>query len=152
MFSADSLSCFGFCQIWSRGTGVKKPFFDERYAGSDLKERTGRDDYLRGATRCFDGDECVKSHLRRVPMHPLFSIFLDFAGLQRHGDRKGTWRDYPRKGQRSVSFDNEGMLPANQKMSNIFLQSGQYIDIAHKKAVYCPLNFGSGGGLMFYSR
>ena len=89
MFSADSLSCFGFAKFGLGATGVKKPFFDERYAGSDLKERTGRDDYLRGATRCFDGDECVKSHLRKVPMHPLFSIFSGLCGLQRHGDRKG---------------------------------------------------------------
>jgi len=42
------------------------------------------------------------------------------------------------------------MLSANQEMSNIFLQNGQNIDIADKKAAYGLLNFGSWLGLAFY--
>jgi hypothetical protein len=44
------------------------------------------------------------------------------------------------------------MLSANQEMSNIFLQRGQNIDIAHKKSRLRPLNFGSWHGLAFYLR
>jgi hypothetical protein len=37
------------------------------------------------------------------------------------------------------SLTTEKMLSANRKMSNIFLQRGQNIDITHKKAGYGPL-------------
>jgi hypothetical protein len=46
----------------------------------------------------------------------------------------------------------EKMLSANRKMSNIFLQRGQNIDIAHKKAVPAVSNFGSLRGLTVYLR
>jgi hypothetical protein len=39
----------------------------------------------------------------------------------------------------------EKMLSANHEMSNIFLQRGQNIDIAHKKAVYGLLTLEAGG-------
>jgi hypothetical protein len=44
------------------------------------------------------------------------------------------------------------MLSANGEMSNIFLQSGQNIDIAHKKPLKNRSNFGTGEGLTVYLR
>jgi hypothetical protein len=44
------------------------------------------------------------------------------------------------------------MLSANREMSNIFLQRGQNIDIAHKKGARGGCNFGSGRGLAVYLR
>jgi hypothetical protein len=42
-----------------------------------------------------------------------------------------------RKGSEGIKrpLTTEKMLSANREMSNIFLQRGQNIDIAHKKAV-----------------
>jgi len=42
------------------------------------------------------------------------------------------------------------MLSANSEMSNIFLQKGQNIDIADKKPVSPPSNFGRLGRLTVY--
>jgi hypothetical protein len=42
------------------------------------------------------------------------------------------------------------MLSAIPELSNIFLQNGQNIDIAHKNASPTAVNFGSGRGLAFY--
>jgi hypothetical protein len=44
------------------------------------------------------------------------------------------------------------MLSANREMSNIFLQRGQNIDIADKKALLRAANFGSWRGLTVYLR
>lgn len=46
----------------------------------------------------------------------------------------------------------EKMLSANREMSNIFLQTGQNIDITDKKAISGLLSFGSWRGLAFYLR
>jgi hypothetical protein len=50
---------------------------------------------------------------------------------------KGIWRDHPGKSlrERVRPLTTEKMLSANHEMSNIFLQSGQNIDIADKKAI-----------------
>jgi hypothetical protein len=44
------------------------------------------------------------------------------------------------------------MLSANRKMSNIFLQGRQNIDITDKKALFEPSDFGIWQGLAFYLR
>jgi hypothetical protein len=42
------------------------------------------------------------------------------------------------------------MLSAISELSNIFLQTGQNIEIADKNASGADYNFGSGRGLAFY--
>jgi hypothetical protein len=66
----------------------------------------------------------------------------------------GKWCDHPGKGQEAAlrPLTTEKMLSANGEMSNIFLQSGQNIDIAHKKRPRSFSNFGTGEGLTVYLR
>jgi hypothetical protein len=58
---------------------------------------------------------------------------------------RGKWRDHSGKGQGEffVSLTTEKMLSAIGKMSNIFLQTGQNIDITHKNRALSRINFGS---------
>jgi hypothetical protein len=60
---------------------------------------------------------------------------------------RGTGRIIQRRGQgESVRpLTTEKMLSANREMSNIFLQRGQNIDIAHKKAIYSVLTLEAEG-------
>ncbi|HJU55090.1 MAG TPA: hypothetical protein VJ715_10975 [Pyrinomonadaceae bacterium] len=66
--------------------------------------------------------------------------------------QRGKWRDHPGKNQGELksSLTTEKMLSAIAKLSNIFLQKGQNIEIADKNESASPDNFGSGGGLTFY--
>jgi hypothetical protein len=79
---------------------------------------------------------------------------MDFAGVRATDDRRGKWRDHPGKGQGTLPAPptTEKMLSANRKMSNIFLQRGQNIDIAPKKQPGSSGNFGSWRGLAVYLR
>ena len=56
------------------------------------------------------------------------------------------------QGAEARPLTTEKMLSANRQMSNIFLQKGQIIDIADKKADLAVVNFGSWRGLTVYLR
>jgi hypothetical protein len=90
-------------------------------------------------------------HLGKVPLQPAGLVY-GLCQSPRHDDHKGKWSDHPGKGQRelALSLTTEKMLSANSKMSNIFLQRGQNIDITHKNRLPGFINFGSLERLTFY--
>jgi len=100
---------------------------------------------LGGAARCFDGDERVKLSPGKVSLRNPLASFMDFAGVHATMTARGTSARHPGKGTRSVRpLTTEKMLSAKREMSNIFLQRGQNIDIAHKKAIYGLLTLEAG--------
>lgn len=135
------------CSTHLRGDLCVK-LFDTSHVGG-VGERIGRvvATISREAARGFDDDEGAKdSHLGKVTaQNPLASFLKLCPKGPRHDDRRGKWRDHPGKGQGELfaSSTTEKMLSAISKMSNIFLQTGINIDIAHKNRVLRRINFGS---------
>jgi hypothetical protein len=72
---------------------------------------------------------------------------MDFAGVHAVMTARGIDARHPENGSRGSvrPLTTEKMLSANREMSNIFLQRGQNIDIAHKKAVCGLLTLEAGG-------
>jgi hypothetical protein len=136
----------------SEGNSCGK-LFDERHAAARV-ERIGRvvTTFSRGAARYFGGNGRVRLIWGSTALNPLASVYGPCRS-PRHDDRKGKWRDHPGKGSRRtfrLSLTTEKMLSAISEMSNIFLQRGQNIDIAHKNRLLSHTNFGRWGGLAFY--
>jgi hypothetical protein len=107
----------------------------------------------RGAARCFGGNGRVElsSGEGTASADPLAS-FYGLCWSPRHDDRKGNGAIIQERVRENfpLSSTTEKMLSANNKMSNIFLQRGQNIDIAHKNTLLSHTNFGRWGGLAFY--
>jgi hypothetical protein len=78
---------------------------------------------------------------------------MDFAGsprLEMTAREQGARHPGKGRGDLWSPLTTEKMLSANRKMSNIFLQRGQNIDIADKNRARSRGNFGSLEGLTFY--
>ncbi|HUQ31822.1 MAG TPA: hypothetical protein VM095_06870 [Pyrinomonadaceae bacterium] len=98
----------------------------------------GREDLgSRGGARCLTVLNESNSHLGKVPLRNPPASLNGLCRCPRHGDRiRGYGAIIQDKGLKEPKrlLTTEKMLSANRELSNIFLQNGQNIDIADKKA------------------